>query len=495
MRAYHESRYREASKIYGEHIAENQELELTFLAARASVRDDPANALKLLLDLRFSPTERRLQVDRDDLLAEAFARTRDFAAADERLEAALSTARHLRDSDLIALVGYRMVRRYLIAEDAQEARKALKVARSGASETSRLHALWAEILILPYEERVREQADLLVEFLHMLNPHSYEQMNLRAWGTHNLAGLVREFPVEGAISEIERQLGGVAWGPDFAMNRYQTLRALGWAKAMQGDYFNAFRYLKQASGIAPTDSWRVVAACDRAYLARALGEHRWSRAELDEAEQCSQGVNWQTTQGEERMGLLLLAELFSGIDPTSAAMYLARYRQLDEPSISPLLRRHDARLTAFAQYSTGVVELALGERRRGLAQLRGAQEVFDRFGYEFRAARCLLTEYHATTNNELFGEIERRLRHYPQSWLAAEMHSIGQRDEVALPPMQRRVFAEICKGKSNAEIAKTLGRSTFTVSNHIKQIFKTFGVGSRSALVAEAIRRGLIETN
>lgn len=495
MRAYHESRYRGAANIFAKHAGKSEDVELTLMAAHAALRGDPAAALKMLLDLRVPATQRKQHVERDALLAEAYARTRDFPSADARLEAALETARQLKDSDLVALVGYRMVRRYLVAENPEEARKGLKLARSGASETSRLYALWSEILILPYEERVREQSEMLVAFLHMLNPHGYEHMNLRAWGTHNLAGLVREFPIPGAISEIERQLGGVAWGPDFAMNRYQTLRALGWAKAMQGDYFNAFRYLKQASGVAPTDSWKVVAACDRAYLARALGEHRWSRAELDEAEQLAQGVDWHATHGEERMGLLLLAELFSGIDATSAAMYMARYRQLDEPSVSPLLRRHDARLTAFAQYSTGIVELALGEKRRGLAQLRSAQEVFDRFGYSFRAARCLLAEYTATANDELLTEAERRLRPYPQSWLAQDLQAIGQRQEVALPPMQQRVFLEICKGKSNAEIAKTLGRSAFTVSNHIKQIFKTFGVGSRSALVAEAIRRGLIETN
>ncbi len=60
--------------------------------------------------------------------------------------------------------------------------------------------------------------------------------------------------------------------------------------------------------------------------------------------------------------------------------------------------------------------------------------------------------------------------------------------------MQKRVFDEyFCQGQSTAEIAQTLGRSEFTVSNHIKEIFKTFNVKSRSALVAEALRQGLIQ--
>jgi DNA-binding CsgD family transcriptional regulator len=68
------------------------------------------------------------------------------------------------------------------------------------------------------------------------------------------------------------------------------------------------------------------------------------------------------------------------------------------------------------------------------------------------------------------------------------------RPEIPLPPMQRKVFAEVCEGKSTAEIAQALDRSEYTISNHIKQIFKTFEVRSRSALVAEAVRRGLLKS-
>jgi DNA-binding CsgD family transcriptional regulator len=62
------------------------------------------------------------------------------------------------------------------------------------------------------------------------------------------------------------------------------------------------------------------------------------------------------------------------------------------------------------------------------------------------------------------------------------------------PPVKQRIFEEICKGKSPAQIAELLGRSEYTVSNHIKEIYKVFGVNSRSALVAAAIQRGLVKT-
>lgn len=60
---------------------------------------------------------------------------------------------------------------------------------------------------------------------------------------------------------------------------------------------------------------------------------------------------------------------------------------------------------------------------------------------------------------------------------------------LVLPPMQRLVFEEICKGKTTREIAEELHRSKHTISNHIKMIMKTLGVRTRSALIAQALHR------
>ncbi len=344
------------------------------------------------------------------------------------------------------MVGYRFVRRHLQAEDPATARRALELARKGQSHKARIYALHAEALILSYEERVKDQADRLVELLRSIDPQTTEFANLRAWGTHNLAVLARELYLPDAVAEIERQLGGIPWPADFDHNRFQALKAVAWAKAMQGDYFNAFRHLKAASEAADTTAWKVVAGCDRAYLARAFGEHRWSRVELDEAEQLANSVDWHATLNEERIGLLLLAELFGEIDTARAAMYLARYRELGEVK-SPLFYRRDARRNAFAQYSTGVVELGLGNKKRGLAELRDARKVFERFGYDFRVARCLVDEYGATGEQELLPVIEEKLRNYRQSWLMTQLRTRLDRPEVPLPPMQRKVFAEVCAGQ------------------------------------------------
>ncbi len=55
-----------------------------------------------------------------------------------------------------------------------------------------------------------------------------------------------------------------------------------------------------------------------------------------------------------------------------------------------------------------------------------------------------------------------------------------------LTPAQRAVFDLLMDGRGTAQIAKELGRSTFTVRNHIKAIFKVFGVTSRPELIVRA---------
>lgn len=486
---YHAARYSEAARLYAAKAGTAPSSELALAGARAYMVADPARAMNVLHAVH--PVPRRLRVERDMLLGEAAARTWDFATADSHLASALEAARRLEDAELVAEVGYRYVRRYLFENAPDKARSFLTAARSGRSRAARLNAQHAEAYILGYEERFEDQARCLVELLRSLEPDSTEFLHHRAWATHTLAVLARELYLPDAIPEAERHLAG-AWNEDFAFNRFQALKALGWAKALQGDYFNAFRNLRQASADAPSPAWESVAACDRAYLARCVNEPRWSRHELDAAENAAERTSWAATQGEERIGLLLLAELFAPIDSPKAAMYLARYRELGRIR-SPLHRRDDPRFRALEQYATGVIESALGSHKRGLAELRAAFKTFDRLGYQWRAARCLLTEFTLARQPRLLDLAEERLHRYPQSWLAADLRRLspGTR-EVVLPPRQRRVFEELCQGKSNRDIARALGRSRYTINNQVQEIFKAFNVSSRAALMAEAARRGIL---
>jgi len=58
-------------------------------------------------------------------------------------------------------------------------------------------------------------------------------------------------------------------------------------------------------------------------------------------------------------------------------------------------------------------------------------------------------------------------------------------EEPQLTPRQRSVLDEVCKGRSNKEIARALGMAEVTVKLHLTDIFKSIGVKTRAqAMVA-----------
>ncbi|NLF04986.1 MAG: response regulator transcription factor [Actinomycetales bacterium] len=65
----------------------------------------------------------------------------------------------------------------------------------------------------------------------------------------------------------------------------------------------------------------------------------------------------------------------------------------------------------------------------------------------------------------------------------------------ATPPLTARelsVLALVAEGQSNRAIGETLELSALTVKSHLARIARKLGTGDRAALVAVALRRGLI---
>ncbi len=61
-----------------------------------------------------------------------------------------------------------------------------------------------------------------------------------------------------------------------------------------------------------------------------------------------------------------------------------------------------------------------------------------------------------------------------------------------LAEQELRAALAICAGLSTKEIAKAIGCAPGTVKKTIERIFFKFRVSSRTAMIAEAFRRGLI---
>lgn len=59
-------------------------------------------------------------------------------------------------------------------------------------------------------------------------------------------------------------------------------------------------------------------------------------------------------------------------------------------------------------------------------------------------------------------------------------------DEKDFTPRQKQVLEEVCKGRSNKEIARALNMAEATVKLHLTEIFRTMGVSTRTQAILRA---------
>ncbi|MFD9456645.1 response regulator [Streptomyces sp. NPDC059985] len=84
----------------------------------------------------------------------------------------------------------------------------------------------------------------------------------------------------------------------------------------------------------------------------------------------------------------------------------------------------------------------------------------------------------------------------PQELTSGLVDEIRQRSEVARPQLTEREFEVlrmIADGKSIPEMAKEVFLAPTTLKSHVQRIYEKLGVSTRGAVVAEAMRRGLLE--
>jgi DNA-binding CsgD family transcriptional regulator len=256
---------------------------------------------------------------------------------------------------------------------------------------------------------------------------------------------------------------------------------------LEGDELSAFRRFKAAAALAPSEHWRVLCLLDRAFLAKQAGERAFFLDQLQEAHELASRLQWGDALDEERGALLVLAELYSEVEPSVAEQYLARFRSLASNVIPALAFGTDPRVRGFEAYSGGVAQLRLGNVEDAREPLLAAWAIFEDFGYRWRAALCALHLWETTGEEEWLERASRRIAPWPRSWIARQADAAKSQPHfelAAVPTAQRQVLDLLRSGKRNAEIAKVLGRSPHTVRNQVAQLFQTFKVGTRAELVA-----------
>ncbi len=464
------------------------------LRARILLKQDENRAVGFLIR---RPPKGRAAAQRGKwalLLGIGYSRMRDFERADEYFDQASRTLTSAADQ---AQVKYHLARRQMLEGRTDEAwRLAADMAREKSHATRVANELLRSF-IYSQEERYRESAQSLIQAIGLIGKQREQYLEEWFHAVQNLALLGRELAFDEAAalarSEVDQP---VDWPDDFATQRFQALVTVGWSCALRGDMLGCFRYLRAAERRIPSDAFRVILLLDRAYFARIVGEPNWALDEVAQAENVAERIDWNGLPGEERLALLLLARATAEIDPERGRFYLARYKGLDRIR-SPLhLFAFDHRLEAYAAYTEGVVRMA-GKGIGAEEAFRNAWVIFDRIGFDWRAARTAMRLFEVTKKERWRHLAEDKLEAFPQSWLARELRarsSSPSHAPVKLPPMQNKVFTMLCRKMTTAEIAEELGLSQHTVRNHLKAVFRAYGVNNRAALIAEAASRGDLAT-
>jgi DNA-binding CsgD family transcriptional regulator len=340
------------------------------------------------------------------------------------------------------------------------------------------------------------QGAILLDALRQVRANAGVEVYLIAMLVTQIAALAVELPSTEMRDAALGHIDSVPWTDDIADLHFHAARAVAWRHALEGDEFNAFRRLKEALAAASSDAWRVAALTDRAYLATVLGEKRWAAQELRDAHELASTIEWTGVAGEEKLALPVLAELFADRDPSVAISYVTTFSNVGKNYPRILSSRRDRRIEALEAYSLGKVQLALGEREEAKRLLVNAWTIYDRLGILWRAARAALALAQVEDTDAWRDRAVSALSAYPRSWLARNrdgsaslpVAAAASPEAASLTAAQRGVLDLLLEGRGTDDIAKTLGRSTFTVRNHIKAIFKAYGVSSRAALIVKATR-------
>ena len=481
-------RLAEAAQIFDEE-PKGRSPEAALLRARIYLKKrKSADAIQFLNRLSDAKLSRAQSAEALMLLGIAHSRANRFAEADEYFERAGLYGQHLVASGELP---YWRGRRYLEEHRPVDASEQADLVRKGAGDEARIHHDLLKSGVLTQERQYLDGALLLMHLLEFMDGLKSEHREEEIWALHTLAVLARELDAPRIRRFVQSRINRQEWTDDFRVNQFQTYKAVAWCHALEGDYFNCFRYLKLAGSIAPSPLWRAMTLLDRAYLARCVGEPLTSRSELAEAQEILDVVSWRDTDDEERVALPLAAELAASLDSGRAAGYLAKFFELRDAMNPQLHMRYDDRLSALAEFADGTVQAQLGNRKSASAAFRKAWDVYEPIGYNWRAGRCALRLYELTRNAAWLERARQKLQNYGGSWLVEGLRKTADSDLPGVTPAQRRVLDLLVAGKTTSQIAEITGTRPFTIQNHIKAMLRTLGVPSRSVLIAEAIKRGV----
>jgi DNA-binding CsgD family transcriptional regulator len=275
-----------------------------------------------------------------------------------------------------------------------------------------------------------------------------------------------------------------------------ALSGAAFAFDVEGEPIKAAVEARLAESLAPSPAYRAQALCMRASIGRHAGESVAQHDHLHAAVDIFAKLDPQALNDEERLVPLIMAEELANAGRSADARRalnvhgaIAATSRL--PSATNDIPRHGYERLVAAQ-----VLDAEGRAGEALRAYREAFEIFQRIGYLRRSVTAALRIAKITPEDQyIWGHIDIVTANIAESsWIRSGIPALRRRNAAhRLTAVQREYLRLLCAGKSNPQIAHIRNRSVHTVRNQIVPLFDIFGVRSRSQLVAECIRSGVLE--
>jgi DNA-binding CsgD family transcriptional regulator len=276
-----------------------------------------------------------------------------------------------------------------------------------------------------------------------------------------------------------------------------------WLFALDGDDVSAFRIMREAEENAPSDAWHVWTLAVRAAIAVVCGERAGARTFADDAIERAVTVAWSSTNDEERIAFLQLAETYAYLDDANAAAAsLARFDGFTNAMDNTRVlrdRERDPRLAGWIAHVRGLVQRGFGDHGAAGASFSAAVDAFASCGYLWRETLSLI-ELDATQGRGAAGaHLDRAValvrEHFPHSFLVRRLGPWmrGAVDPViaTLSPAEREVLRHVLDGRSQREIADVTGRAYNTVRTQMQALHRKLGTSSEHQIVAACAQRGV----
>ena len=293
---------------------------------------------------------------------------------------------------------------------------------------------------------------------------------------------------------VRREYEASIWSDDTQIERFEVLQYLAWLSLLEGDVARAWDERQLALTLTLDTSHHAHALIGAAHAAGIVGDRFSESRYLQLAGALLLRGDQVGIDVEHRVALLAFVAA-AGADPETARKVLALYDRTRPRRNESLAFEGDRRVEAFELYARGRAAVADGQRQQGIAQLERSLELWTRLAYRLRAAITANTLRALTGDRRYAQAALDALRNAPKAWLRGTLAQRANDDDplAQLTAAERRVLAELCKGKKAREIAATFDRSFNTINNHTRAIFSAFGVRSRASLVAECARLGILE--